>query len=44
MSITNPPEISKEKTKDSDYVRVTFLPDYQRFGLSSLTDDMNKII
>ena len=44
MSVTNPPEISKEKTKDPDSVKVTFLPDYQKFGLNLLTDDMNKIM
>jgi DNA topoisomerase-2 len=38
MSITNEPEIKKYSKKP--YTIIRFLPDYERFGLTSLNDDM----
>ena len=41
MSITNPPTITKNTKKP--YTSIEFLPDYQRFGLSELSDDMYEV-
>jgi DNA topoisomerase II len=42
LSIIHPPTITKLNNKKS-LVKITFLPDYQRFGLASLTNDMYRI-
>ena len=34
MGFTNPPEVTKLDNKESDYVKVTFLPDYKKFNLN----------
>ncbi len=39
LSIIGKPKITKTK-KITPFTKISFLPDYQRFGLSSLTEDM----
>lgn len=39
MSVKNSP-IIKEYNKGSDYVEIKFIPDYKRFKLNNITDDI----
>ena len=39
MSIKENPKI-KDYNKGSDYVEIKFIPDYQRFKLRNITDDL----
>ena len=39
MDTVGKPKITKTKKKDKDYTRVTFTPDYARFGLDGLDTD-----
>ena len=41
MTIKEEPIITKYK--DDPYTKITFLPDYKRFGVSGLTDDLYNI-
>ena len=42
LSVIHPPKITKCKTKP--YTKVSWLPDYERFGLSTLTTDMYSLL
>ena len=42
MSDKSEPEITKY-TKKTGYVKITFLPDYEKFGMTKLTDDMKAL-
>lgn len=42
LSKINKPKIKKYSGKD--YVKITFNPDYQRFGLENLTDDIKALL
>ena len=42
MSIVEEPKISDVKAVKS-YVKITFCPDYERFGVSDLSDDMTQL-
>lgn len=42
MSVINPPKITT--TKEKPYTRITFKPDYKRFNLNGLNDDMIGLI
>ena len=39
LSVIHKPKITKVK-KTSPFTKITFLPDYQRFGMANLTEDM----
>ena len=41
MTIKEEPIITKYK--EEPYTKITFLPDYNRFGVEGLTDDLNNI-
>lgn len=41
MTITEPPRITKSKAKS--YVSVSWTPDYEKFGMAGLTDDILKV-
>ena len=38
------PKITKLKGKVKPYTKVSWLPDYERFGFQHLTDDMEKLL
>jgi len=40
LDVIHPPVITKVPTTTKPYTRVTFRPDYQRFGIQGLTPDM----
>lgn len=42
MSVINPPTITKNTKKP--YTIIKFLPDYERFGIKKLTDDMFRVL
>lgn len=39
MDNVGKPKITKTKKKDKDFTRVTFTPDYERFGMDGLDAD-----
>ena len=42
LSLINKPKITSCKSKS--YTKVTWLPDYEKFGISKLTDDMFNLL
>jgi len=40
MYTINPPKISDAKPKDKPQTKISFVPDYLRFGITELTDDI----
>jgi DNA topoisomerase-2 len=40
LDVIDPPKITKVATTSKSYTRVTFKPDYKRFGINGITPDM----
>lgn len=44
MFVKNEPQITQLKGKHEGYIEIKFIPDYKKFGVDKLTDDMIKLI
>lgn len=39
MMVASEPDVKKVSDKDTNYISVSFIPDYARFSMTDLTDD-----
>ena len=44
MEVTGKPKIKTKKLKSGDYTKITFKPDFQKFQMEGLTDDMISLL